>query len=52
MMDVMYRIPSDDDIAECIITREAVLGKEKPKLIMRDNMCQADQTVRTRKNAS
>ena len=52
MMDVMYRIPSDDDIAECIITREAVLGKEKPKLIMRDNMCQADQTARTCKNAS
>ena len=52
MMDVMYRIPSDDDIAECVITRNAVLGKEKPRLIMRDDMSQAKSAGRTRKNAS
>ena len=28
MMDVMYEIPSDDNIAECILTKEAVDGKE------------------------
>lgn len=32
MMDVMYRIPSDDTIAKCIITKEAVEGTDKPKL--------------------
>lgn len=33
MMDVMYRIPSDDTITECIITKDAVLGKEQPRLV-------------------
>lgn len=30
MMDVMYRIPSDDTIVECIITKEAVEGTGEP----------------------
>ena len=30
MMDVMYRIPSDDTITECIITKEAVEGTGEP----------------------
>ena len=30
MMDVMYRIPSDDTIVECIITKEAVDGTGEP----------------------
>ena len=30
MMDVMYRIPSDDSITECIITKEAVEGTGEP----------------------
>ena len=30
MMDVMYRIPSDDTITECIITKDAVEGKGEP----------------------
>jgi ATP-dependent Clp protease ATP-binding subunit ClpX len=34
MMDIMYEIPSDTNIVKCIITREVILGKEKPKLIM------------------
>ncbi len=33
MQDAMYEVPSDDSIRECIITREAVLGEEDPKLI-------------------
>lgn len=32
MMNVMYEIPSDDTIARCIITRDAVLGTDGPKL--------------------
>ncbi len=50
MMDVMYRIPSDDNIAKCLITKDSVLGKEKPTLIFRDNMRQADG--KPRKSAS
>lgn len=33
MMDVMYQIPSDDTIKECIITKDAVEGKSEPKVI-------------------
>ncbi|MCR5654694.1 MAG: ATP-dependent Clp protease ATP-binding subunit ClpX [Lachnospiraceae bacterium] len=35
MMNVMYEIPSDDTIAKCIITRDAVLGNDGPKLEFR-----------------
>lgn len=34
MMDSMYNIPSDTQVIKCIITREAVLGKEKPKVVL------------------
>ena len=37
MTDVMYEIPSEDYIKECVITKEAVLDGESPKLIMEDN---------------
>ena len=37
MTDVMYEIPSEDDIKECVITKEAVLDGESPKLIIEDN---------------
>ena len=30
MMDTMYHVPSDDTIKSCLITKEAVLGNEKP----------------------
>ena len=33
MMDVMYRIPSDDTIEQCIITKEAVDGESKPLVV-------------------
>lgn len=33
MMDVMYQIPSDETIEECIITKSAVEGEGKPLVI-------------------
>ncbi len=33
MRDVMYEIPSDESITKCIITKEAVEGTDKPKVI-------------------
>lgn len=33
MNDLMFEIPSDDTIAKCIITKEAVLGEGEPKII-------------------
>ena len=41
MMDVMYEIPSDDNIAECIITKEAVEGKAQPLVHYRNRLLQA-----------
>lgn len=41
MMDVMYRIPSDETIKECVITKEAVEGTSKPLLIHREIMRKA-----------
>ena len=33
MLDVMYDIPSDEKIAKCVVTQDAIQGKERPKLI-------------------
>jgi ATP-dependent Clp protease ATP-binding subunit ClpX len=33
MMDSMYNIPSDAKAIKCIITKDAVLGSDKPKII-------------------
>ncbi len=33
MMDVMFTIPSDENVSECIVTKAAVEGKEPPMLI-------------------
>ncbi len=34
MMDSMYSIPSDTQVIKCIITKESVLGNEKPKVVL------------------
>ena len=36
MMDTMYEIPSDDTIASCVITKEAVDGEKDPLVIRKD----------------
>ena len=37
MMNAMFEVPSDDTIKECIITKEAVLGTQQPKLVMEND---------------
>ena len=37
MTDVMYEVPSDETIKECIITKESVLDGVEPTLIGKDN---------------
>ena len=37
MQNVMYEVPSEDDIKECVITKESVLGAEEPKLITKQD---------------
>jgi len=36
LMDVMYRIPSDDTIEKCIITKEVIDGESKPFVVHRE----------------
>ena len=35
-LDVMYDLPSRDDIQKCIITQDAVIDKSEPKFILKD----------------
>ena len=41
MMDVMFNIPSDDTIEECVITKKAVDGTSKPLVIHQEHMQKA-----------
>ncbi|MDE6846614.1 MAG: ATP-dependent Clp protease ATP-binding subunit ClpX [Lachnospiraceae bacterium] len=43
MMDIMYEIPSDDNIAECVLTKDAVAGTEKPRITYRNRLLQAEK---------
>ena len=35
MLDVMYRVPSEEEIEECVITKDAVLRRAAPILSLR-----------------
>jgi ATP-dependent Clp protease ATP-binding subunit ClpX len=37
MMNAMYEVPSDEEIAECVITEAAAKGEEEPLLITKDD---------------
>lgn len=37
MIDIMYDIPSRDDVKKVVITKESVLKEEKPKLILKED---------------
>lgn len=38
MMDVMFDIPSRDDIGKCILTKDAVVNKQPPKLLIGEGL--------------
>ncbi len=35
MLDIMYEIPSRDDIQKCIVTRETIVDGKKPELVLK-----------------
>jgi len=37
MLDIMYDLPSQNDISECIITASSVSNRQRPKLIKKQN---------------
>ncbi|SHJ39481.1 ATP-dependent Clp protease ATP-binding subunit ClpX [Desulfofundulus thermosubterraneus] len=45
MLDVMYEIPSREDIAKVIITRETILKKEKPLVVALDRKKKKEETA-------
>ena len=48
MMDAMFEVPSDDEVKECIITKESVTGDEEPMLVLDNN--ETRRTSRRTKN--
>ncbi len=52
MMESMYNIPSDTKAIKCIITKDAVLGTEKPRLeLSEENVTRKPITKRTSKKS-
>ncbi len=45
MLDVMYEIPSRDDIAKCVITREVVTQRKEPILVSRERKRKKEETA-------
>ncbi len=45
MLDTMYEIPSREDIAKCVITKETILKKEKPIIITMDRKKKKEETA-------
>jgi ATP-dependent Clp protease ATP-binding subunit ClpX len=44
MLDIMYNIPSVDDVKECVISEDVVLNSEDPILLYEQTKKSADQT--------
>lgn len=49
MRDIMFDIPSNNKIEKCIITKETVLDRESPKLVINENKEQKPTTKKKRK---
>lgn len=45
LLDVMFELPSRDDIGRCIITKEVVVNKETPLLATRDKRKKKEETA-------
>ncbi len=45
LLDVMFDLPSRDDIERCVITRETVINKETPMLATRDKRKKKEETA-------
>ena len=43
MLDVMFDLPSREDISKCVITKETVLGQSVPKLVLEDGTVVAEE---------
>ena len=48
-MDPMYKVPSDETVTECVITKEAVKGKEEPQLLHGEQRIEKKPAAKRRK---
>ena len=48
MRDIMFEIPSTPDISKCIITKETVLNRTKPEIVITENDENHDQIKKNR----
>ena len=46
LLDVMYELPSRDDVAQCVVSAEAVRGVEAPQLLSAAKVRSADRSRR------
>ncbi|WP_050615957.1 ATP-dependent protease ATP-binding subunit ClpX [Bacillus testis] len=47
MLDLMFDLPSRDDIQKCIITKETVIENKIPKLILKDGTVEPEEEKKT-----
>ena len=47
MKNVMYEVPSRDDVEKCIVTKDVVTAHKEPELVLK----KVDATKKARKNA-
>ena len=52
MRDIMFEIPSNKAIEKCIVTKETVLNKQKPKIILNPNKQAAKQIAKTQRKTT
>jgi ATP-dependent Clp protease ATP-binding subunit ClpX len=45
LLDVMFELPSREDIGRCIITKDAILKREKPILVTREKRKKKEETA-------
>ncbi|MEW5783923.1 MAG: ATP-dependent protease ATP-binding subunit ClpX [Bacillota bacterium] len=45
LLEVMFELPSRDDISRCIITRDAILKRENPILVTREKRKKKEETA-------
>ena len=45
LLDIMFELPSRDDVLRCIITRESITKREKPILVTRDKYKKKEVTA-------
>ena len=49
MTDIMFEIPSNPKIEKCIITKETVLNKKEPEVIINENKVKKNKSIKMKK---